>query len=250
MNRNSLRLSKDIDVFNDLAGNDNRVRLLAEVVAKDRASLEEAGFGFLFDAERAEFFRAIISKAGEQTILEWTVDSDYRFFEAVADDEFGYRLDIFDLATNKVLAAASRKEPRDLIDLLHLHASGISLPSAIWAAPAKDPGFTPESLIEDLRRNCVYVQDDFDRVITREPVDARMALRLFKQLLKEAEEFVAAIPSKFEGAVFLQDGRPVQPDLSRLHDYEVLRASRQGHWPSSAEIGSEMIGSARSDPKP
>jgi hypothetical protein len=31
---------------------------------------------------------------------------------------FGYRLHIFDLATNKALAAAGRREPRDVLDLL------------------------------------------------------------------------------------------------------------------------------------
>jgi hypothetical protein len=241
VNATGRRFSRDIDIFNDLAGNDHRVRLLKEVVDRDVSSLRAAGFAIDWDAVRPEFYRGIITKDSEQTILEWVVNSDFRFFEAVPDETFGYRLDMFDLATNKVLAAASRKEPRDVLDLLELDANGVALAAVIWAAPAKDPGYTPESLIEALRRNCIYRQEDFDRVISDRAVDARNVSRVLKALLKEAECFVASVPPGYEGVAFLKDGRPVQPDISQIGSYGVLHARRQAHWPSSAEIASEMI---------
>src|ERR1700723_1847075 len=47
-------------------------------------------------------------------------DADFRFFPAIADALFGYRLHVADLATNKALAAAGRREPRDVLDLIYI----------------------------------------------------------------------------------------------------------------------------------
>jgi hypothetical protein len=241
------RFSKDIDIFHDLISNENRVRLLKESVDADTASLTAAGFGLVWDAVRPEFYRGIISKDSDRTVLEWVVDSDFRFFDAVQDETFGYRLQMFDLATNKVLAAASRKEARDIVDLLHIDADYFPLGAIIWAAPAKDPGCTPESLIEDIRRNGIYRQDDFDRVMSDRRIDAREASLALKSALKQAEDFVSSMPSGYDGMAFLEAGHPVQPDTSHLGSYQLLEAKRQSHWPSSPEIGSEMIGAY---PKP
>jgi hypothetical protein len=241
INLDGRRFSKDIDIFHDLSGNENRVRLLKDSVDVDTASLNAAGFELVWDAVRPEFHRGIISKDGDRTVLEWVVDSDFRFFEAVQDETFGYRLDMFDLATNKVLAAASRKEARDVIDLLHINESYFPLAAAIWAAPAKDPGCTPESLIEDIKRNCIYRQDDFDRLLSEQTIDARVVSIAIKSALRQAEDFAASMPPGYDGMAFLEDHRPVQPDVSRLGSYQLVEAQRQSHWPSSPEIGSEMI---------
>lgn len=113
INQEGLRYSHDIDIFHDLAADQDRVTKLLCSADKDVASLEKAGFEVKWALQRPEFYRAIITKDDESTILEWSIDSDYRFFDAVKDDIFGYRLSIFDLAINKIIAAASRKEPRD-----------------------------------------------------------------------------------------------------------------------------------------
>jgi hypothetical protein len=42
------------------------------------------------------------------------VDNDFRFFPAQRDEVFGYVLHPLDLATNKAMAAAGRREPRDV----------------------------------------------------------------------------------------------------------------------------------------
>lgn len=247
INIRGARFSKDIDIFHDLSNNDERVRLLSEAVEADVISLEAAGFEVKWDLKRPEFYRAVIEKDGEKTVLEWVVDSDFRFFDSVPDETFGFRLHIFDLATNKVLAAASRKEPRDVVDLLYIHKNCFSLAAAIWAAPTKDPGYTPESLIEDLRRNCIYRQEDFDRVISNEKLDAREISISLKLALKQAEDFFARMPPGYEGVAFLEGDRPTVPDVSRLDEYKIVEARRQLHWPSSSDIDSEMIVST---PKP
>jgi hypothetical protein len=59
----------------------------------------------------------------------------------------------FDDPTNKALATAARAETRDLVDLVS-HAYGLNaLHTVVWAACAKDAGFTPLSLLEWMRRN-------------------------------------------------------------------------------------------------
>ena len=57
---------------------------------------------------------------------------------------------------NKVLAMAGRREPRDYYDVVRLHQSGVPLAALAWAAPAKDPGFTPELIIDEINRNSNY----------------------------------------------------------------------------------------------
>lgn len=241
INLDGQRVSHDIDIFHDLSGHAERICLLADTVAKDEEALLRAGFALNWTARHPELYRAIISGLGEATLLEWIIDSDYRFFDASPDPIFGYRLHLFDIATNKVLAAASRKEPRDVVDLVYLHRHGLPLAGAIWAAPAKDPGCTPESLIADIRRNSIYRQDDYDRLLSYPPIDAGDISRAFKAILMEAEIFVASMPSGFDGLAFMRDGKIAEPDPLRLSEYDCLAARRHAHWPTSPEIASQMI---------
>ncbi|WP_158608738.1 nucleotidyl transferase AbiEii/AbiGii toxin family protein [Sinorhizobium meliloti] len=245
INRRGRRLSKDIDIFHDLSGNDDRIRILKETVDADAASLVRAGFQVEWNARHPELYRAVILKDGEPTVLEWVVDSDFRFFPSIPDELFGFRLHMFDLATNKVLAAASRKEPRDVVDLVYINENCFPIAAAIWAAPAKDPGYTPERLIEDLRRNAVYRQDDFDRVMSESPIDARHISIALKSILTQALEFANAMPPGYDGMAFVEDDQIVLPDVSRLDTYQTVTAERQAHWPTSPDINAETMAKGR-----
>lgn len=86
--------------------------------------------------------------ADQQLKMEWAYDSAFRFFPVQTDDLCGYRLHDADAATNKVLALAGRSEIRDFVDVLHLHDTYLSLGALVWAASGKDPGFTPEFLLD------------------------------------------------------------------------------------------------------
>jgi hypothetical protein len=183
----------------------------------------------------------IASKDGEQTKLEWVVDSDYRFFPTVRDETFGYVLHRVDLATNKVMAAAGRREPRDVVDLLTVHERVLPLGAVVWAAVDKSPGFTPEGLINEVRRVGRYTAAEFRRVASDPPIDAAATMTRLRQILEEAEAFVARMPTEKAGLLFLQAGNAVQPDPDRLETYQTHAGQRRGHWPSSPEISAAMF---------
>jgi hypothetical protein len=235
LNADGPRFSQDIDVFHD------REERVAEAARQDADLLSREGFRIEWLRREPGMHVALVSGAGGSTRLEWARDSDFRFFPVHRDAVFGYRLHMFDLATNKALAAAGRREPRDILDLLHIHDTLCPLSAVIWAAVGKDPGFTAESLIAEIRRNARYLQDDFADLETVMPVDAGDVSRRFKAALVEAERFARAMPCEFAGTAFLEGGRPVEPATTRLSDYAEHRPQRRGHWPSSPDIGGAML---------
>ena len=128
-----------------------------------------------------------------------------------------------------------------MLDLLTIHERHVPLGAVIWAAVAKDPGYSPEGLIGEIRRNARYRQDDYADLSLTEPVDAAAVAQRLRTVLNEAETFVRTMPAGKEGLLFLKDGRAVQPDPARLDAFAEHAGSRHGHWPSSAEIGSAML---------
>ena len=235
LNRDSARFSQDIDIFHD------REEAVARAADVDAALLLAKGFGMRWLRREPGIHAADVSRQNEATRLEWARDSDFRFFPALRDDLFGYRLHVADLATNKALAAAGRREPRDVLDLLFIHEKHLPLGAVIWAAVAKDPGFCPESLIAEIRRNARYLADDFAGLELTEPVDAASVSRRLRAALEEAEAFARAAPAGREGALFMRDGRPVQPHPLQFAPCAEHRGQRKGHWPSSSEIGSAIL---------
>ncbi len=169
------------------------------------------------------------------------VDSDYRFFPALKDDQFGYVLHVVDIAITKVMAAASRREPRDVVDLLTLHDRVLSLGAPVWAAVESAPGYTPEGLIGEIRRNARYPAAALRQLAADPPTDPAAVMARLRDALDDAKTFVAAMPSDKAGLIFLSTGRPVQPDPTALDAYITHAARRRGHWPSSPEITAAML---------
>jgi hypothetical protein len=87
----------------------------------DRILLERGGFSISSVRELPGFVEATLGKGEGKTLVQWTVDSAYRFFPLVRDDTLGLALHPFDLATNKVLALVGRLEARDWIDVIGCH---------------------------------------------------------------------------------------------------------------------------------
>ena len=169
------------------------------------------------------------------------VDSDFRFFPTQRDDVFGYVLHPVDLATNEAMAAACRREPRDIVDLVKIHHEILPLGAVIWAAVKECQGFTPEGVINDIRRFARYSASDFDRMGGDVPVDPGASTKDLRRALDDAESFVMRMPTDKIGLLFLKYGKVVQPDPARLEEYTTHASAPRGHWPSSPEIGTAML---------
>jgi hypothetical protein len=115
------------------------------------------------------------------------------------------------------------------------------LGAIVWAAIVVAPGFTPEGLLAELRRNARFTSEDFLRLRADPPIDGASVAASLRQAINEAEQFVAAMPTERTGQLFLKDGVPVQPDPARLENYVVHEPQRRGHWPSASDITSAML---------
>ena len=235
INRAGPRYSADIDVFHD------RQERVAEAALADAALLADAGYEVRWIRQQPATYSATIRLGADETKLEWVADSDYRFFPAVKDDQFGYVLHVVDLAVNKVMAAASRREPRDVVDLLTLHDRVLPLGALVWAAVESAPGYTPEGLIGEIRRDARYPAAELRQLAADPPIDPAAVMARLREALDHAETFVAAMPSDKAGLIFLHAGRPVQPDTTALDAYITHTTRRRGHWPSSHEITVAML---------
>jgi hypothetical protein len=242
--RGGMRFSGDIDIFHD------REERVARAAQDDVRSLEADGIAVAWQRREPLFYQAIVSDGGESTRLEWVVDSDFRFFPTLKDPDFGYVLHPADLATNKIMAAAGRREPRDVVDLVTIHHDILPLGAVAWAAVEKCLGFTPEGLINEVRRLARYTAADFERVASVPPIDPAQTMRRLREILEEADDFVRRMPTDKLGLLFLKNGVPVQPDPDRLEEYAPHAGARRGHWPSSPDIGSAMLERYSKPPPP
>jgi hypothetical protein len=207
LHRDGPRYSGDIDIFH------HREESVETTAVADGATLTSAGFVVQWVRENPGIYAASVRRQNESTKVEWVRDSDFRFFPAVPDELFGYSLHLADIATNTALAAAGRTAPRDVLDLLFIHEKHLQLGAVIWAAVAKDPGFSPESLIAEIRRNARYRADEYKALLMTEPIDAGVVARQLRAALEEAEAFAQAMPVGKEGLLFWSAGpaRPTTP---------------------------------------
>ena len=214
---NSLRYSRALDFFHD---SEERV---AQAFATDRATLEAEGYEAEILLSQPGTIRTLVSRDGESTRVDWAHDSAWRFMPPVRDELGGYLLHDVDLAVNKVLALAGRNEVRDFVDILYLHREVLPLGALVWAAVGKDPGFTPASLLEQLRRRGRYRPEEVARLDLTQPFDLVRAKEEWLRALDEADAFVAARPPDEVGALYWSPavGRFVAPagaDAAKLDE--------------------------------
>ena len=193
---NTKRFSHDLDYFHD---SESRV---AEAFSADRTLLESHGFSIDVDLNQPGYVRAVVRKDGHATKVEWARDSAWRFVPAVRDERVGFMLHPVDLAVNKVLALAGRDEPRDVLDALHLHQHVLVLGSLCWAACGKDPGFTPLSLLDLLRRRGRVREEDLARLDLAEPIDLHVLKRDWLEALDSVDPFVESRPPGEIGCLY------------------------------------------------
>jgi len=244
LNRDTTRYSADFDVFHD------REERVARAAEQDGAWLQEHGYALQWLRREPAIYALLAGRGGETTKLEWLVDSDFRFFPTMPDETFGYILHPVDLAMNKALAAAGRREVRDQVDLLTIQDTILPLGPVIWAAVEKSPGFTPEGLIAEIRRNAHYPPAEWSALATTEPLDPKIVTARLRAALDSAEAFVTRMPTGKTGLLFLEGGKVVQPEPAHLQDYQTHAGQRRGQWPASPEITAAMFERYNKTPSP
>lgn len=192
----SERYSDDLDFFHD---SEARV---ASAFDQDRRTLEDVGYEVDVELVLPGFVRAMVRTKGGATRVDWAHDSAWRFMPLVRDDLGGLLLHPIDLAINKVLALAGRDEPRDFVDTLFVHRTILKLAGLNWAAVGKDPGLSPLSLLELLKRHGRYRPEDFSRLQLARPFDLPSAKQEWLAALQRAESFARERPPEECGCIY------------------------------------------------
>lgn len=224
LNVERARGSEDIDIFNDGA------ELADSAFVADSAALRAAGFAVDVLRSAKGFHRAMALRNGERVAIDWARDSAFRFFPAIADPVFGWRLHEIDLATNKCLALAGRSEPRDVWDVVDLVERGHDLGGLVWAAPAKDPGYTAELLLDHMNWRARVDPDAIKRLLGLKEFDPVALKRRYLDASRAAHESFARSDLKRMGEL------PLSPDHAKVLAPDDKSAvwhagSLRGCWP-------------------
>ena len=123
----------------------------------------------------------------------------------------GWRLNFWDAATNKVLAFAGRHVFRDYLDVVHLHREHLPLAALAWAAGGKDPGLTPEFIVDWMRRTSRYTPQEIEKARLPEPPDLVAMKMTLHEATFAADELFAKLPPAEMGCLYLDRERPQLP---------------------------------------
>ena len=192
----SFRFSQDIDFFHD------SVEAVAKAFANDSGALERAGYSLELRLSQPGFIRALVAIGDQAILIDWAHDSAWRFMPVVRDIAGCYLLHEVDLAINKVLALAGREEARDFLDVVYAHERILPLGATVWAAVGKDRGYTPVSLLEQLKRRGRYRQEDIDRLALAFPFDLAEGKLAWRGALADAGAFLRSRPSEEAGCLY------------------------------------------------
>lgn len=198
---NSARFSDDLDFFHD------SLERVAAAFQSDHVRLEKAGYTVTLEVSQPGFIRAIVSRGPHATRVDWAHDSAWRFMPLIRHPVGGLLLHPVDLAVNKILALAGRDEARDFVDILFVHARVLPVGALVWAAVGKDPGFTPLSLLELLKRRGRHHPEDYARLNLADPFDLTAAKTTWLAALGGAEEFARAAPPDDVGCLYWMVGK-------------------------------------------
>lgn len=229
LNAQRARRSEDIDIFNDSAARADAA------FATDSVALRAAGYEVEIARSATGFHRAVVSRDGDKVAIDWAHDSAFRFFPAIEDPDFGWRLHEIDLALNKCLALAGRTEPRDVWDVVDIVERGHDLGGLAWAAPAKDPGYTAELLLDDMNWRARVDPEPLKRLLGVDTFDPVALKRKYLDAARAARESFARADLKRMGEL------PLSPDGAKVlapDDPEAIwhQGSLRGAWPEIRPI--------------
>jgi hypothetical protein len=216
----SFRYSEDLDYFHDSL---ERVGIAYEL---DRKTLQKNSYKVQNEILTPGYIRALVSGPDGTCKIEWARDSSWRFMPVQSHPELGFVLHPIDLMINKFLALVGRDEARDFLDVLEMHQHQLSLGAQCWAACGKDPGFSPQSLIELLKRKGKYREEDFKRLhlVKHFKIDLHEIKKRWLEALHEAEQFTLKAPQDQVGCLYYSKLTKtfVTPNLKKLTKDDVV----------------------------
>ena len=168
-------------------------------------------------------------------------NSAFRFFQRRRTSLFGYVLHPVDLATNKASAAADRRAPRDIVDLVTIHETILPLGAVVAAACGRFISTTPEEILAEITRHSRFTAEEFEVLATEHPIDVRDLHRRIRRMIEDAETFIAKLPSDAVGVIFMEGDEPAPPDLNALDTYQRRAGAPVGLWPSFPDIRHAML---------
>ena len=227
--RESPRYSKDMDIFHDV---EESVATNAEA---DAALLRQSGYEVEWLLRQPMFQRADVIRNKDRLRIEWVFDSAFRFFPVERDELAGWRLNVYDAATNKMLAFMGRSEPRDYLDILFFHQNRLSLGALCWAAAGKDPGVNPFMILQESQRNTHFQPEQFREVHVALPLDLQKWKKAWLEASRDAQHLLDQLPAKEVGCLYLDEqNHPVTPDPASREFPKLRRhfGSVRGAWPA------------------
>lgn len=215
-NPQTKRYSHDLDYFHDSPAR------VASAFAADNALLGSHGFSVSVEITQPGYIRAIVRGKQGVTKIEWSYDSSWRFMPAIRDDLFGFALHPIDVATNKVLALAGRDEIRDVVDAVFLHQNVLELGPLAWAAMGKDPGYSPSSLLEMLKRRGKIRPEELAHLHLAAPIDPQALKAQWLDALESAATFIQSRPPEEAGCLYYSLTRKQFVDPNQANAGEVV----------------------------
>ena len=209
LNARTWRVSEDLDIFTDTD------EIIPDIVQRDIAALKQAGFQVIIDLEIYGCTEATVRQDGGETQIQWMSETSSRFFPLEADPDWGLRLHMTDLAVNKALAASTRRQARDALDLALIADRYCGLGPLFIGAANKLQKLSPLRLIEQARHRIVTTPlEAFAAVHGRpEAITPAIIKEVGLTALDEAEAFLEAAPDEWlDGIPVDTEGVPVGQD--------------------------------------
>src|ERR1700678_2050806 len=236
------RRSDDIDIFHDTG------EQVAVAAKKDIADLEASGFRVTVDVRAYGFFEATVSDSSSATIIQWMGETKLRFFPLIKDEQWGLRLNMADLAVNKVLAASSRRKARDFADIVAISANMCPIGPLIMAAAGKPPSYSPQKMIEQIRWHAQSIPNDEYIAVKGLPADwtPQFIRAEITRQTDIAESYIMGAPVEVVGILAVnEDGIPIEVTGDTIGSAVLRKATNEPDvMPTPEEFGAITWGHA------
>ncbi len=203
LNEHTKRVSDDLGVFSDTE------EVVDRTWEQDVQALEDDGLHVEVVLELAGCVEARIrDESRQETLVQWMSETRTRFFPLVSDPLWGVRLHRSDLAVNKAIAAASRRETRDAADLFLISRHYCPLGPLFLGASLKAPRAGPMKLV-DMARHRMTTTSNEEPGRLRTVLDGMDAGEVKLHMIDAfdaAESFLKEMPEAMLGGLPVDDG--------------------------------------------